>query len=90
MAKNVKVKLNMDELNKLMKSQEMQDVLDRAGQAVAANAGEGYEKRTHEADFTAICNVYPNSAKAAKDNYEHNTLLRAVSNVGLPTRKPRL
>lgn len=89
MAKNAKFKLNMAGLNELMKSQEMQEALDRAGQAVADNAGEGYTKRTHVADFTAICNVYPDSAKAAKDNYEHNTLLKAISNVGLPTKKPK-
>ena len=76
----VKVELNMQGLNELMKSSEMQAHLQKCGEQVANAAGEGYAARTHVADYVAICNVYPDTPEAAKDNYENNTLLKAASN----------
>lgn len=87
MAKNVKFELNLPGLNELMKSTEMQSVLKEAGKAVAQAAGSDYDAEVHTANFIAISNVYPNSRKAAKENFEQNTLLKAVSSVGLRTSK---
>lgn len=87
MAKKYSFELNLGGLNALMKSPEMVAILDEAGNAVARNAGTGYSKRTHQASWVAICNVFPNSKEAAKDNYENNTLLKAVGSAGLPTSK---
>ena len=70
--------LNLPGLNELMKSPEMQAVLTQAGNAVASAAGGDYGVRTHVASFVAIANVYPDSAKAAKDNFENNTLVKAL------------
>ena len=81
--KAVEFKLNLPGLNELMKSSAMQEHLTRAGNAVANAAGVGYEARTHVASFVAITNVYPASAEAAKENYEDNTLLKAIGSVGL-------
>lgn len=75
--------LNLAGLNELMKSPEMQAALTSAGQAVASAAGGDYGVRTHVASFVAITNVYPDSAKAAKDNYENNTLVKALGAAGL-------
>ena len=49
--------------------------------------GAKFGARTHKADFVAITNVYPDSKEAASANYEDNTLLHAVGDVGLPTKK---
>lgn len=87
MANNVKFELNLPGLNELMKSKEMQNVLLDAGNAVARSAGSDYEAEVHTASFIAISNVYPNSRKAAKENFEQNTLLKAVGSVGLRTSK---
>jgi len=87
MAKNVSFKLNLPGLNELMKSSEMEAALEQAGEAVAANAGSGYSHRVHQASFVAICNVYPDDAFAASDNYANNTLLKSLSAVGLPMTK---
>ena len=90
MSKNVGFKLDIHGLNELMKSPEMQSALDEAGKAVANSANDGaavYGYRTHLGDFTALCNVYPDSEKAANENYHDNTLLKAVSAVGLPMSK---
>ena len=95
MSKNLKVEINPAGIAELFKSDEIQAYLDEVGQAVvnAAEAkGKGkYSKRTHKAEFTAICNVYPDDKKAAHDNYEHNTLIKAAyGKCGLSSTKPKL
>ena len=75
---NVEFKLDLAGLNELMKSGEMQAVLEEYGQQVAGRAGGDYGVRVHTASFVAIANIYPDSQEAAKDNYENNTLLKAL------------
>lgn len=87
MAKNVEFKLDINGLRELMKGPEMQAALAEAGQYVASSAGDGYGYRVHEASYVAIANVYPESKEAAKDNYENNTLLKALGSSGLSMRK---
>lgn len=87
MAKNVKFVLNMAGLNELMKSNEMEAILEDAGQSVAQAAGGDYGARVHQASFVAICNVYPDSKDAAAKNFKENTLIKAIGAVGLPTTK---
>ena len=72
-------KLNLPGLNELMKSGEMQGILESAGSAVESSAGADYGHRVHVASFVAICNVYPTSKAAAADNYKNNTLLKALN-----------
>lgn len=84
---NVKFELNLAGLNELMKSSEMQNALLEAGQAVARNAGSDYAAEVHTASWIAISNVYPDSRRAAHENYKENTLLKALGAAGLPMRK---
>lgn len=84
---DVTFKLNLQGLNELMKSSEMQSALLEAGKAVANAAGGDYAAEVHTANFIAISNVYPNSKAAAKENYEENTLLKAAGAVGLKMEK---
>lgn len=88
---NVRIELNLAGINEMMKSPEIQASLQAAGEAVAASAsaasGEEYGVRTHLASWVAITNIYPDSAAAAADNLDNNTLLKAVGAVGLPTAK---
>lgn len=79
--------LNLQGLNELMKSQEMQNVLEAAGNSVTGIAGGDYGVRVHLASFVAIANVYPNSEKAASDNYKNNTLVKALGASGLSMTK---
>ena len=83
----VDFKLNLPGLNELMKSPEMQAALQGAGNAVAGIAGDDYGVRVHQASFVAIANVYPNSKKAAEDNYKNNTLVKALGASGLSMAK---
>lgn len=86
MAGKTKFELNLPGLNELMKSEEMNAALIEAGQAVASAAGSEYGVRVHDANWVSIANVYPDSKEAAKDNYENNTLLKALGSVGLRMR----
>lgn len=83
----LKFELTLSGLNELMKSDEMKAVLLEAGQAVANSAGDEYACEVHTASFVAISNVYPNSKKAAHENYKENTLLKAIGASGLPMTK---
>lgn len=88
MAKNVKVELNLKGLNELMKSPEMASCLQEAGERVARAAGEGYEAKTYtDTKYIAICDVSAVTDKAKKENYEKNTLLKALGSSGLPLTK---
>ena len=79
--------LNLQGLNELMKSDEMVSVLEECGRAVAEAAGDDYASSVHQANFVAIANVYPDSKRAANENFHENTLLKAVGSVGLSTQK---
>lgn len=83
----VDFKLNLAGLNELMKSPEMEQALEEAGNMVATLAGGDYGVRVHRASFVSIANVYPDSKKAAKDNYENNTLVKALGASGLSMTK---
>lgn len=79
--------LNISGLQEIMKSGEMQSALSAAGAAVANAAGKDYGYRVHTASFVSICNVYPNSKEAAKENFKTNSILKAAGAVGLPMSK---
>ena len=87
----VRIVLNLAGINELMKSPEIEAALQEAGEAVASAAGgmagAKFGARTHKANWVSITNVYPDEKKAASANYRDNTLLHAVGDVGLPTRK---
>ncbi len=89
----VRVELSLPGLNKLMTSQGFADCIQRASEAIAAEAtgmGEGeysFSVKVEGKKYVAIGNVFPNDARAAHDNYENNTLEKAVGAVGLNRRK---
>lgn len=83
---DVKIELNLQGINEMMKSEEIQAHLQRAGEAVANAAGNGYAAKTQEINWIAITNVYPDSKEAAHDNFQNNSLLKAIGAVGLPMR----
>lgn len=79
----VDFKLNLPGLNELMKSGEMQSMLDAKGKDVASRAksmcpkGE-YSVRTYPINWIAVCNVSAENFWAIKDDYDNNTLLKAL------------
>ena len=84
MSKNVRFVLNLPGLNALMKSGELQSILNSAAGAIASNAGEGYEARPAKPiSFVAIASVGAATYKARRDNNRNNTLLKATGGVKL-------
>lgn len=78
----IKFKLNLSGLNELMKSAEMQGVLNDAANQIAAAAGEGYEvEPAHPISYIAIASVNASTWDAVRDNSENNTLLTAMGSV---------
>lgn len=65
-------------IRELMQSAPMQEVVGQYAQKVAGSAGAGYAYSVHLSDQRCIANVYPDDEEAAQDNYENNTLLKAL------------
>ena len=79
---DAKFKLNLSGLNELMKSAEMQAVLNSAASQIANAAGDGYES-AHPISFVSIAAVHARTFKARRENSENNTLLKAAGGVKL-------
>lgn len=80
MSKNVRFVLNLPGLNALMKSGEMQSILNAAAESIANTAGDGYEavvEQAHPISFIAIASVRTKNKKGRFDNNQNNTLLKA-------------
>lgn len=89
---NVRFELNINGLRDLMKSGEMKAILEEAGGTVAGHAsaisgGKEFSHRVHDASYVSIVNVFPGTKEAAKDNYDNNTLEKALGSCGLPRQK---
>ena len=84
---DVKFELNLQGLNELMKSPEMQAALDEAGARVASIAGSDYATSAKTGRWIGFCNVFPNSRRAAHENFQDNTLIKALSASGLSMEK---
>lgn len=84
MSERIRFKLNLAGLNEIMKSGEMQNVLNSAAEQIAGAAGDGYEAETaHPISFVAIASVRAASFKARRDNNKNNTLLKSAGGVKL-------
>lgn len=78
----VRFEFNLPGLNELMKSAEMQAIINDAADQIAAIAGEGYEvERAHPIGFVAIGSVRATTSEARVDNSKNNTLEKAVGSV---------
>lgn len=71
---SIRFELNRQGVAKLLHSQEMSGALLSAAKLVAANAGTHYEAKQMPTRVIAL----PADEEGEQDNYEHNTLLKAV------------
>ena len=74
----MKFKLNRSGVASLMKSSEMQGVLEEKAAGVRNRAGEGYKQDIYVGKTRANAMVYADTYQAKKDNMKNNTLLKAV------------
>lgn len=80
----IRFELNLAGLNEIMKSGEMQAMLDSAARSIAGSAGDGYEvESAHPISFVAIASVRAATKEARKENSENNTLLKALGGAKL-------
>lgn len=78
----IKFKLNLRGLNDLMKSGEMQAILNDAAGRIASAAGNGYEvESAHPLSFTAIASVRAATCDSYYDALENETLDKAIGGV---------
>ena len=70
--------LNRAGVAELMKSAEMQRVLQRYATRIKNRSGAGYEQDIYVGRNRANARVWPETPQARRDNYENNTLLRSV------------
>lgn len=71
-------KLNRKGVAELMKSGNMQDVLNGYATGIKNRAGSGYQQDIHVGKNRANARVWADSAEAKKDNSENNTILKAL------------
>ena len=74
----MKFKLNYSGVGQLLKSAEMQKVLEEKATGIRNRAGEGYKQDTYVGKTRANAMVYADSYAAKRDNMKNNTLLKAV------------
>lgn len=74
----MKFKLNRSGVAALMKSNQMQGVLEEKASGVRNRAGEGYKQDIYVGKTRANAMVYADTYQAKKDNMKNNTLLKAV------------
>lgn len=86
--------LNIKGLQEIMKSAEMQNYIENIASEVEASANNmaddplsKYGHKVKVLDYVAVGKIYPTNAQAARDNYNNNTLLKAMGATGLPTHK---
>jgi hypothetical protein len=75
MSKAIEFKGNNAGIQEMLKSPEMQDVLLGYAQQVQFNAGQNYEVK----ELGTRVVVVPSNEQGENDNYENNTLLKAVN-----------
>lgn len=75
---NLKFKLNYQGVGQLMKSAEMQRVLEEKAKAIKNRCGEGYEQDVFVGRTRANAMVSAKTYQAKKDNSKNNTILKAV------------
>lgn len=75
---NFEFELNSAGVASLLKSAEMQSVLEKRATAIKNRCGEGYEQDIYVGKNRANAMVRAETFKAKKENMENNTLLKAV------------
>lgn len=71
-------KLNYAGVGQLLKSAEMQKVLEEKATAVKNRCGDGYEQDIYVGKTRANAMVYAETFEAKRDNMKNNTILKAV------------
>lgn len=74
-----RIVLNRSGVKELLKGPEMQDCVKGLADAAAQRCGPGYESSVMVGKNRVTASVRTVTPEAVKDNYQNNTLLKAVS-----------
>lgn len=75
---NIKVSLSYAGIGEILRSKEMAACVKSEADRIAANGGAGYATDQKSMSTRQIASVFTETAEAAKDNMQNNTLLKAV------------
>lgn len=78
MSNLIKFVLNRQGVSELLKSPEMQSIVNDGAAQLAAECGDGYGTRPTMTD-RAGCNLFAETDEAKADNLEHNTLEKIIA-----------
>lgn len=74
----VKVVLNKQGVRELLKSQEMMNACSTIAEKAYSRLGDGYSMKKHVGVNRVNVSIGTSSAKAVKENYENNTIIKAL------------
>lgn len=74
----VKFELNRKGVADLMKSGDMQEILESYATGIRNRSGEGYEQDVYVGKNRANARVWADSQQARSDNLKNNTILKSV------------
>ena len=75
---DMKFELNALGVSELLRSPEMQEILEEKGKVVADGAGEGFELKVSPGHKRASATISTTDIKSMARNNKHNTLLKAL------------
>ena len=78
MANGFKFELDRQGVGQLLRSAEMQRVLESYGSRAVSRAGAGYKHGAYQGTDRVKVNVWAYTPEAIKDNQDNKTLLKAV------------
>lgn len=78
MSKKIDFQLNKAGVAELLKSAEMQAMLEDKASGIKNRCGDGYEQDVYVGRNRANAMVYASSFEAKRDNLKNNTILKAV------------
>lgn len=73
------IKLNSKGIRELLTSEEVGAFVRQEADRISGRCGAGYEADSFRGNFVRMSSVYTATQDAVNDNYDNNTLLRAVS-----------
>ena len=75
----VKIELNSSGIREMLRSEEMQAVLEEQASKIAGRCGAGYAHDTYLTGGRAVASAFAESPEAIRDNLDNNTILRSLS-----------
>lgn len=78
MSKRLVFELNRAGVAELMKSKNMQKVLEHYATRIRRKAGDGYGQDMYIGRNRANASIFPKTKEAQRDNSKNNTLLKSV------------